>query len=296
MTDMLTFNRVLEFSKWRDSVGDVPVAAVLTMGALHDGHIALISEAKKYLHDNYSTPGFVVVTVFVNPTQFDDSTDFENYPHTLEQDVTVCAENEVSVLFCPTSDQVYPDGIDQIDLLMPSAAADVLDGPLRPNHFAGVVTVVSRLFDIIQPTVAFFGEKDYQQLVVIKDLVKQQQRAISIVPFPTVRASDGLALSSRNTRLSITGRGLAKHIPATISLVKHALAEGHDINHAIELGANYLHAQPGIELEYVEILSPQLTPVKEPGAGRVFVAVKIGGVRLIDNEQVEIGDANVAHN
>ena len=293
---MLTTADSEEFHHWRTSIRDAPVAVVMTMGALHEGHLALIQEARKQLRENFSQPGYVVVTIYVNPTQFDDSADYETYPQSNEQDVALCKDNRVDVVFFPTTQQIYPEGISNVELLVPSQAAEVLDGPLRPRHFDGVVTVVSRLFDIIRPTIALFGEKDYQQLVVIRDLVAQQGRKISIVAVPTVRESDGLARSSRNVRLSITGRALAKHIPATISLVKHALVEGQSINEARAIAFAYLHDQPGVELEYVEVLTPELTQVQRPGPARVFIALKIGGVRLIDNALVEIGEENVARN
>jgi len=291
---MLTLESADTFATWRSTIGDEPVAVVMTLGALHDGHIALINAARDYLRRQHDGRGYVVVTIFVNPMQFDEPTDFNNYPRTLDVDVQKCESSGTDVVFVPLVHDVYPEGIDHIQRLTPSQHADVLDGPLRPGHFSGVVTVVSRLFDLVKPTAAFFGEKDYQQLVVIKDLVATQARLIDVVGVETVRESDGLAHSSRNKNLSLTGRALAKHIPAALALVRHLLAEGHLLEDCVGEGIRYLATQPGIELEYLEVRALNLDSVTTAGPARLFVAIAIGDVRLIDNVEVEIGEENVA--
>ena len=296
MTDMLTITDVNQLKDWRHSQLNHPVAVVMTMGALHDGHVALIRTARAHLDTHYGGEGTVVVTIFVNPTQFNNGADYEQYPQSFESDLQTCEQHGVDLVFSPSVNQMYPEGIENASLLNPSEAADVLDGPLRPGHFNGVVTVVSRLFDLVQPTVALFGEKDYQQLVIIQDLVRTQHRNIEIVPVPTVRESDAVAFSSRNKRLTLTGRALAKHIPATFALVKHAISEGKSLADALDAGVQYIGNQPGIDLEYLEIRSQKLEPVTSPGIARIFIAAKILGVRLIDNDTIEIGVENVASN
>ena len=291
---MLTLHNADSFAQWRSTVGDEPVAVVMTMGALHDGHVALINAARGYLRQQHDGRGYVVVTIFVNPTQFDETTDFNNYPRTLDDDVQKCESSGADIVFAPLVHDVYPEGIEHVQRLTPSQHADVLDGPLRPGHFSGVITVVSRLFDLVKPTAAFFGEKDYQQLVVIKDLAAMQSREIEVVGVETVRESDGLAHSSRNKNLSLTGRALAKHIPAVLALVRHLLAEGHQLEDCVGEGIRYLATQRGIELEYLEVRALDLDPVITAGPARLFVAVTIGDVRLIDNIEVEIGEENVA--
>lgn len=290
---MLTFASKEKFVQWRNELGDEPVAVVMTMGALHDGHRALIQTAHEALKNQFHGVGKVVVTVFVNPTQFNEQKDFDDYPQTLAQDEVFCREAGVDAVFAPTTQDMYPEGISNVQMLAPSHHADVLEGPLRPGHFAGVVTIVSRLCDVVRPSIAVFGEKDYQQLVVIRDLFAQEQRDVGIIGVPTVRDSDGVAKSSRNARLSLTGRALAKHIPAAISLVQHALAEGHTVSECASQGMQYLMSQPGVELEYCEIRTPDLELVTHPGTARLFIALRIGQVRLIDNVPLEIGDENV---
>ena len=293
---MVTFTSAEDFHTWRFSIEQEPVAVIMTMGALHDGHVALISAAQEHRRTQWSGKGQIVVTIFVNPTQFNDDQDFEKYPRTFAQDVGLCEERGIDAVLVPTVADVYPEGLENVPLIAPSKHAEVLDGPHRPGHFSGVVTVVSRLCDMVQPNAAFFGEKDFQQLVVVRDLMTTQKRNVEIIGVPTVRQADGVALSSRNSRLSITGRALAKHIPATFSLVKHLLDQGHHFEDCVAQGAQYLAMQPGIELEYLEIRDNNLDLVDHAGPARIFVALNIGNVRLIDNELLEIGEENVARN
>ena len=293
MSDLAVLSTKSSFRQWRESFEDEPVMFVPTMGALHQGHIELINAARVWLKTHADSKGKIVVSIFVNPTQFTESQDFQNYPKTLDQDLEICTQSGVDVVFAPAPTEVYPEGLENVTLLDPGPKANGLESDNRPNHFAGVVTVLKRLFDLVQPKVAFFGEKDYQQLLVVTDFFRASNPDLLIRPVPTVREIDGIALSSRNRRLSITGRATAKHIPAAIALAEHALTEGHSIGEVTEHVSNYLQSQPGITLEYFEIRNEDLTEVQEPGPGRILRAVKIQNVRLIDNVAVEIGDENV---
>ena len=284
------------FAQWRNSIGNDLVLLVPTMGALHQGHIELIRSAQIWLKTHEISNGHIVVTIFVNPTQFSEVMDYESYPSTLAEDLEICAQQGVNVVFAPTPAQVYPEGISEVELLAPGAKAIGLESDYRPNHFAGVVTVLRRLFDLVKPDVAFFGEKDYQQLQVVTDYFGATDPNLKIIAVPTVREIDGVALSSRNRRLSITGRATAKHIPAAFALAEHALVEGNAISDVQNVAASYLENQPGIELEYFEIRNADLTEVSGPGSGRILLAVKIQNVRLIDNVSVEIGAENVTGN
>lgn len=293
MANLAVLTNQSSFIQWRESLKNEAVMFVPTMGALHQGHIELINAAKVWLNTHADSKGKIVVSIFVNPTQFTDSQDFQNYPITLDQDLEICAQHGVDVVFTPTATEVYPEGLDAVELLVPGSKANGLESENRPGHFAGVLTVLNRLFKLVEPEVAFFGEKDYQQLLVVTDFCRANYPDLLIHPVSTVREIDGIALSSRNRRLSITGRATAKHIPAAFALAEHALAEGHSIREVTEHVSNYLQSQPGLDLEYFAIRNADLTEVVEPGSGRILLAVKIQNVRLIDNIAVELGDENV---
>lgn len=296
MSEPLTLRSRSSAIDWQAAIGDEPVFYVPTMGALHAGHLSLIQAAHKLRRDKYESVGKIIVSIFVNPTQFTESSDLHNYPKPTEQDLQICAEANVDAVFVPEVIDVYPEGLESISLLDAGVAGLGLEADSRPQHFAGVVTVLARLFEIVQPTVAFFGEKDYQQLIVVKDFVQRNNLPIEIVAVPTVRESDGVALSSRNQRLSITGRAFAKQIPAAFALAEHALTEGHKIAEVIEIVSNFLQMQPEITFDYFEILSNDLSQVSSPGPARMLIAVQIQNVRLIDNVPVEIGKENVTGN
>lgn len=296
MSEPLTLRSRSSAVDWRTSIGDQPVFYVPTMGALHAGHLSLIEAANKLRRDKYESVGKIIVSIFVNPTQFTESSDLSNYPRPIEQDLQICAEAKVDAVFLPEVTDIYPEGIESISLLDAGAAGIGLEAESRPQHFAGVVTVLSRLFEIARPTVSFFGEKDYQQLIVVKDFVQRHDLPIEIVTVPTVRESDGLALSSRNQRLSITGRAYAKQIPAAFALAEHALTEGHKIAEVKEIVSTFLQIQSEITFDYFEILSNDFSQVSSPGPARMLIAVQIQNVRLIDNVPVEIGKENVTGN
>ena len=296
MSDLAVLTSAQSLTQWRESLAEVPVVFVPTMGALHVGHAALIDSAHAYLKTHHDGHGRVVVSIFVNPTQFTQQADLANYPKTMESDLALCTLRQVGVVFAPSATDIYPEGLENVSFLDPGPTADELEGQDRPGHFAGVVTVVSRLFDFVKPTAAFFGEKDYQQLVVIKELAKNRTDEIEIVAVPTVRDVDGLALSSRNQRLSIVGRAMAKQIPAAIALAEHALAEGASVSQTKQAVQQYLEMQAGIEFEYFEIRDEDLEEISKPGPARLLIAATVNNVRLIDNVLVEIRNENVTSN
>ena len=296
MSDLAVLTSRESFTQWRESVGDVPVVLVPTMGALHAGHAALIDAAHVFLKTHHDGHGRIVVSIFVNPTQFTQQMDLANYPKSMESDLSVCALHNAHVVFAPRTADVYPEGLNNVSFLEPGPTSDLLEGKDRPGHFAGVVTVVSRLFDLIQPTAAFFGEKDYQQLFIIQELVKSRSDSIKIIPVPTVRDIDGLALSSRNERLSIIGRAMAKQIPAALALAEHGLAEGASVSATAQSVQQYLEMQQGIEFEYFEIRDENLKVISAPGPARLLIAATVNNVRLIDNVSVEIRNENVTSN
>ena len=296
MSDLAVLTSVQTFTEWRESLAELPVVFIPTMGALHAGHAALIDSAHAYLKTHHGGHGRVVVSIFVNPTQFTQQSDLANYPKTMDSDLALCAQRQVDVVFAPTATEIYPEGLENVLFLDPGPNANELEGKNRPGHFAGVVTVVSRLFDLVKPTAAFFGEKDYQQLVVIRDLVANRADEIEIVAVPTVRDVDGLALSSRNQRLSIIGRAMAKQIPAALALAEHTLAEGASVSQTKQAVQQYLEMQAGIEFEYFEIRDENFEEISVPGTARLFIAATVNSVRLIDNVIVEIRNENVTSN
>lgn len=254
-------------------------AVVMTMGALHDGHAQLVREARALVGDD----GQVVVTIFVNPTQFGPNEDFAKYPRTLEADLEVCAEAGADLVFAPSADEIY--GADAAVTLDPGPLGSVLEGAVRPGHFSGVLTVVAKLMNIVAPTHALFGEKDYQQLTLIRRMVRDLDMPVIVVPVTTVREFDGLARSSRNRYLSKEERALAAVLPRALqATVERASVAGADA--AIETGLGML-ADAGITIDYLTITDARLAPI-ESGAGRVLAAVRIGATRLIDNMSCEV--------
>ncbi|MBP9152736.1 MAG: pantoate--beta-alanine ligase, partial [Flavobacteriales bacterium] len=258
-----------------ESIGFVP-----TMGALHLGHISLIKTAKAKC-DN------VVVSVFVNPTQFNNPNDLQNYPRTFESDRKLLEAVRVDVMFFPSADEIYPAPeakhyeMNELDAHM--------EGPNRPGHFDGVVQVVSRLFDIVQPTEAFFGEKDFQQLAIIRHMTKKLGYELEVVGCPTERESSGLAMSSRNVRLSNEGRKLASSINLILSEIKNQLAKNLPASVVLQQAIAHIDQLNGITLEYLELANPQtLQPATDDSAAiQACIALYIEEVRLIDNMRVK---------
>ncbi len=247
------------------------VAFVPTMGALHAGHLSLVELARR-------SGDATVASVFVNPTQFNDSADLAAYPRTLEADLSLLEEAGVSIVFCPEADAMYPADEPAVTIDVPHLTG-VLEGAHRPGHFAGVCRVVLKLFNLVRPDAAVFGMKDFQQLRVIESMVAGLNLPIEIVRGPTLREPDGLAMSSRNRRLSAEARDAA----LALSRGLHAAAEEPDVAAGQAALVAVLHAQPGVEAEYAVAVSPvDLRPTTETPV-LFAVAARVGGVRLIDN-------------
>ena len=258
----------------------VPTAVVMTMGALHDGHAELMREARRRLPQ-----GRVIVTDFVNPTQFGAGEDFDRYPRTLEADVELCERNAVDIVFAPSVDEVY-GGAGLGITVDPGARGDILEGASRPGHFAGVLTVVAKLLHLTRPDVALFGEKDYQQLVLISDMVRALDFRVEVIGVPTVREADGLAMSSRNRYLSAEARARAAVIPRALAAGEAAAPAGAD---ATAHATRAVLESDGIDIDYVVVTGTDLLDAPTRGAGRLILAVRIEDVRLIDNVPVDLG-------
>lgn len=253
------------------------VALVPTMGALHDGHRELIRRARRI-------PGaVVVVSVFVNPLQFGPREDWTSYPRPFDADLDVCRAEGVEIVFHPEVTDLYPDGDSEVTV-HPGPLGAELEGASRPGHFAGVLTVVAKLFNIARPDYAFFGEKDYQQLILVRRMVRDLNLDVSVVGVPTVRESDGLARSSRNVYLDAEHRENALALSAALSAGVRAGADGPDA--VLAAARAVLAAQPGVELDYLELRGENLGPAPASGPARLLVAARVGPTRLIDNSPV----------
>jgi pantoate--beta-alanine ligase len=253
-----------------------PVALVPTMGALHAGHASLMERARKEVGSDAP----VVVSIFVNPMQFGPGEDLERYPRTFDADLEVCAEQGVDIVFAPSVDEVYPGGEPQVTV-DPGPLGSVLEGASRPTHFRGVLTVVAKLFGLVQPDVAVFGEKDYQQLVLIRRMVSDLCLDVDVVGADIVREDDGLALSSRNRYLDEDQRWRATALSRTLFAARRAARHGADA--AVAAARHELRHARGFDLEYLELTDPALGPAPETGPARMLIAGRIGSTRLIDN-------------
>ena len=252
------------------------IGLVPTMGALHDGHLSLVKRAKQECD-------IVVVSDFVNPIQFNNQHDLETYPRTLDEDVEKLRGVDCDYVFAPSVEEMYPTP--STDKYSFGILEEVMEGPRRPGHFSGVAVVVRRLFDIVEPQKAFFGEKDFQQLAIIKNLVQQINYDIEIVPCPIVRADDGLALSSRNKRLSPENRAKAPKIHATLSAATEKM-NSMSVDEVKQWVMDVFTQDPAFEPEYFEIVEDvTLQPVAswDEAEGVVgCIAVWMDDVRLID--------------
>lgn len=258
------------------SIGFVP-----TMGALHRGHISLVEQSRE---ENQLT----VVSIFVNPTQFNDLSDLEKYPRTPGRDLEFLAEAGCEVVFLPTVAEVYPPNLPPIAQPLDFKTLDkVMEGAMRPGHFNGVAQVVERLLQLTQPDVLYLGQKDYQQVAIVRSMVKQRCIGVKVEMSPTVRESDGLALSSRNVRLSPESRQLAPELYRVLSKCRAELLEGEDSAVVASRNLAFLGAIPGLKPEYLEIVDGDtLLPLQDlMAAERAIVATAVwaGDVRLIDN-------------
>jgi len=252
-----------------------------TMGALHEGHLALVRAAK-------ASCDFVVATIFVNPTQFGPNEDFASYPRTFEVDCEMLAREGVDVLFAPAREEMYPAGAATwVDV---PGVGGRLDGASRPGHFRGVATVVTKLFHIVGPDKAFFGQKDGAQVAVIQAMVRDLNFGVEIVVCPTVRERDGLAMSSRNRYLNADERERALVLSQLLGRVERVVAVGQWDAVALQRGlSEALQDMEGVRLDYVEIVDPQSLEAVEDVRGGALVAVAawVGGTRLIDNVVIE---------
>jgi pantoate--beta-alanine ligase len=251
------------------------------MGALHEGHAALVDAAR-------SQADVVVVSIFVNPLQFAPGEDLSTYPRTLDADLALCDAHGADLVFTPDVATVYPSGEPAVTV-DPGPLGGELEGAIRPTHFRGVLTVVTKLFGLVRPDLAVFGVKDYQQLALIRQCVLDLCLDIDIVGVETVRASDGLALSSRNRYLDENQRTIA----LSLSQALRAGAAAGPAGAAAVLAASRaaLQDQPEIRLDYLALRAPDLGPAPDSGPARLLVAARVGPARLIDNIGVELGSS-----
>ena len=262
-----------------DTIGFVP-----TMGAFHEGHLSLIRRARA---ENDS----VIISIFVNPVQFDRNNDYQGYPRPLERDLAMASEEGVDVAFVPDVEQVYPEGYSTF-IEVRGSLTDGLCGASRPGHFRGVTTVVTKLFNIIRPDRAYFGQKDLQQAAIIKRLVRDLNMGVEVVTLPTVREADGLALSSRNRHLSGEQRRTAVSIHRALTRATELLISGETDTAVIVCEVRGVLNEGGIaRIDYVSVVDPEtLEEVSEARPGAVVaVAAWVGDIRLIDNTALGVG-------
>lgn len=269
--------------KGADAVGFVP-----TMGALHAGHASLMDRAR----EEVGAQGVVVVSVFVNPTQFAPGEDLDRYPRTLEADIALCAEHGVDVVFAPSVEEIYPSPTVEITV-DPGPLATELEGASRPTHFRGVLTVVAKLFGLVRPDVAVFGQKDYQQLVLITRMASDLCMGVRVVGAETVREDDGLAMSSRNRYLSTEDRRASLALSQALLAAKAAAGAG--AASALDAAREVLHRTPAVDLDYLELTAPDLGPAPDFGEARMLVAARVGTTRLIDNVALDLGRASATN-
>lgn len=265
-------NYILKIKKKGLRIGFVP-----TMGALHNGHLSLIEKAK-------NSADVTVCSIFVNPTQFNDANDLIKYPVTIEQDINLLISANTDVLFLPSVNEIYPENIDTSVNLDFGTLDKLMEGKHRPGHFAGVAQVVKRLLDIVQPNMLFMGQKDYQQFCICRNMIQQFNLPVDIVMCPIVREKDGLAMSSRNIRLSDEQRKIANKIHEVLSKISYDF----DKNRLLELKSNAINSLnkiPEFRLDYLEIADGEtLLPATKLSKSIILcVAVYLGKIRLIDN-------------
>ena len=276
---MTTLTEPRTMQAWADAerAAGRRIALVPTMGALHEGHLALVAEARRRAER-------VVVSIFVNPIQFDRRDDFEQYPRPLDDDLGICAGAGVDAVYAPSAAVMYPEGFQSA--VEVARLTEPLCGAARPGHFRGVTTVVTKLFHAVRPDVAVFGEKDYQQLAVVRRMTADLDFGIEVVGVPTVRDPDGMALSSRNRRLGPDDREAARCVPRALEAAADSVRAGEQSATAVVArAAAVIAAERRARLEYAEVRDPEtLAEVAEvAGPSLLALAVWVGGVRLIDN-------------
>tara|TARA_B100001057_G_scaffold500650_1_gene616901 strand:- start:2075 stop:2923 length:849 start_codon:yes stop_codon:yes gene_type:complete len=274
LTNINSINQLLE--KFRDSnkiIGFVP-----TMGALHEGHLSLVKLAQKDCD-------IVVCSIFINPTQFNDPNDLENYPITIEEDIKLLEEQSCDILFLPNVTEMYPRGLNTKQYLL-NGIDKVLEGQKRPGHFDGVCTIVHRLFSIVKPNTAYFGEKDFQQVAIIRQIVNSLSLPIQIKTGKTIREKDGLAKSSRNTLLKVSQRQKAAHVYASLQKIKSLFGKM-ECNQLKRMIRDEVKQIDDMQLDYLEIVNPHsFRPLQGKATNQeaiALIAVFLGKVRLIDN-------------
>ena len=276
---------IIELRKRLASIrkSDKKIILVPTMGNLHEGHLSLVRQALK-LAD------YVVVTIFVNPTQFVVGEDFDDYPRTLEEDLKLLSDSNVDLVFIPDTQEIYPDDSETTTEVTVPELDSIYCGEYRPGHFKGVATIVTKLFNMVQPDCAIFGEKDYQQLLVIRSLVKNLNLPIEIVGSPTIREEDGLAMSSRNRYLSIEERQSAPLLYGCLSEVAEALEQGSTNYKKLENDAIFRLKEGGFRPEYFSICDAESLNIPNNQRLVVISAAWLGKARLIDNVAVQTYD------
>lgn len=270
--DLRTFICQFKSQNPQKTIGLVP-----TMGALHKGHLSLIEAS-------LATCDCTIVSIFVNPTQFGENEDFNQYPRKKDADLHICTKAGVEIVFMPEIAQMYPlDSTLQTTFNAPAAMANVLEGKTRQGHFNGVLQVVLKLFNLVRPNKAFFGRKDAQQLLIIQKMVQDLFLPLEIVPCPIVRNEEGLALSSRNAYLSASGITQALRISASLNAITKAIMRG--IKDSSELKRIALEVLEGLEVEYLVIVNHELQEIKQiqKDSTLILVVARIEGVRLLDN-------------
>ena len=283
MTSPVVLRSEEDIRTWATSVHEAgeSIALVPTMGNLHEGHLSLVALAK-------AQADHVVVSIFVNPTQFGEGEDFDRYPRTLDEDIDALAAHDV-VVFAPTVDTVYPPG-EEIPQVSAGPIGDVLEGAVRPGHFDGVLTVCNRLFDLTSCDVAVFGEKDAQQLFLVADMVARRGLPVRIAPGPIIRSEAGLALSSRNAYLSGEGLATALALPEALRSITSRIASGESVADAVSSEQLALASASDLSLDYLEALEAgTFKPWTSESTGECVVvgAVVVEGTRLLDNARLK---------
>ena len=256
------------------------IALVPTMGALHDGHRQLMRTARRLPN------AVLTASIFVNPLQFGPGEDYERYPRPLDDDLGMCRHERVELVFNPGRDAMY--GPDEYTTVHPGPLGDELEGAARPGHFAGVLTVVAKLFHIVRPDFAIFGEKDYQQLVLVRRMARDLNFETKIIGVPIVRDTDGLARSSRNAYLDADQRAAAVALSAALTAGMRISAEGTAA--VLDAARGVLDKEPGVDVDYLELRGRDLGPAPTLGEARLLVAARVGTTRLIDNVPVFLGE------
>ncbi len=278
---MQTIRELNDLNKWRRAISGT-VALVPTMGALHDGHMALVAEAK-------TKAEHVVASIFVNPKQFGPNEDLSRYPRREAADAALLKEAGVAVLWAPDAATMYPDGF--ATNIAVTALGDGLCGAFRAGHFDGVATVVAKLFNQVGPDIAVFGEKDWQQLVIVRRMATDLDLGVEIIGLPTQRDADGLAMSSRNIYLSDEERLAARMLPRALGEAANAIGNGAQISESVARAVTTLE-KAGFDVDYVSVVDAALKPLtgmaENGGSARILAAARIGTTRLIDNLPVAL--------